>query len=84
MKRTLHGVVALVAVLLLQAPSAWAQVDRATLTGIVKDPSDAIIAKAQVTVTSLATGAMRPQRSRVEKTTCHVNRMDILLGDHIP
>ena len=58
MKRTLPGTLVVVAVLLLHVASAWAQVDRATLTGIVKDPSDAIIAKAQVTVTSLATGVV--------------------------
>ena len=58
MKRTLHGMLALVAVFLLNVPAASAQVDRATLTGIVKDPSDAVIAKAQVTVTSLATGVV--------------------------
>jgi outer membrane receptor protein involved in Fe transport len=39
------------------APPALAQVDRATLTGIVRDPSDAVIAKAQVKVTNLATNA---------------------------
>jgi outer membrane receptor protein involved in Fe transport len=36
--------------------SAFAQVDRATLTGIIRDPSDAVIPKAKVTVTSIATG----------------------------
>jgi len=46
MKRTLHGLLAFVAVFLLHTPVAWAQVDRATLTGIVTDPSDAVIAKA--------------------------------------
>ena len=58
MKRTLHGLLALVAVFLLHIPAALAQVDRATLTGIVKDPSDAVIPDAQVTVTSLATGVV--------------------------
>ena len=57
MKRTLHGLLALVAVFLLHTP-AWAQVDRATLTGIVKDPSDAVIPQAQVTVTNIANGVV--------------------------
>jgi outer membrane receptor protein involved in Fe transport len=58
MKRTLHGVIALVVVFLLHAPVAFAQVDRATLTGIVKDPSGAVIPGAQVTVTNIATGVV--------------------------
>ena len=58
MKRTLHGLLALVAVFLLHVPAPAAQVDRATLTGIVRDPSDAVIPKAQVTVTSLANGVV--------------------------
>ena len=41
MKRTLHGMLALVAVFLLHVPDASAQVDRATLTGIVRDPAAA-------------------------------------------
>ena len=41
MKRTLHGMLALVAVFLLHVPAARAQVDRATLTGIVKDSGGA-------------------------------------------
>ncbi len=40
------------------ATAVWAQVDRATVTGIVKDPSDAPIPKAAVKVTSLATNAV--------------------------
>ncbi len=45
------------AALLLCASTASAQVDRATLTGVVRDGSDAVLPKAKVTVTSLATGA---------------------------
>lgn len=49
-----------IALLLLAAigfPSlAAAQVDRATITGAVKDPSGSVIAGAKVTVTSIATG----------------------------
>ena len=45
-----------VAALLLCASVADAQVDRATLTGVVRDASDAVLPKARVTITSLATG----------------------------
>ena len=45
----------LVTALLLNAAAASAQVDRATLTGVVRDASDAVIPNAKVTVTSLAT-----------------------------
>jgi outer membrane receptor protein involved in Fe transport len=45
-----------VLVFLLSAGLAHAQVDRATLSGIVRDPSDAVIQNARVTVTNLATG----------------------------
>lgn len=46
----------LVALLALAATPAWAQVDRATLTGTVKDPSNAVIPKATVKITGVATG----------------------------
>jgi outer membrane receptor protein involved in Fe transport len=46
---------AFTAVVLVCATTAWAQVDRATLTGVVRDASDAVIPNARVTVTSLAT-----------------------------
>ena len=42
MKRTLHGMLALAAVCLLSTPSAFAQVDRAAVSGTVKDSSDAV------------------------------------------
>jgi hypothetical protein len=45
-------------VLLASAATAFAQVDRATLTGIVRDPSDSPIVGAQVKVTNLATNAV--------------------------
>lgn len=57
MSRTVRGARTLaVALILASATAAFAQVDRATLTGIVKDPSDAVIPGATVTVTNLATG----------------------------
>ena len=37
---------------------AFAQVDRATLTGSISDPSAGVIARASVTVTNLATGVV--------------------------
>ena len=73
MKRTLHGMLVLIAVCLLNVPHAFAQVDRATLTGIVKDPSDAVIPGAQVTVTGLANGAVTKVTTNVEGTYLALN-----------
>ena len=58
MLRRMSGVGMLAAMVFCVAPAISAQVDRATVTGIVKDPSEAVIAKAQVKVTSLATNAV--------------------------
>lgn len=56
------NVLRLALVLFLLTPSSlFAQVERATLTGVVRDPSDAVIPAATVKVTNLATG--------VEQTT---------------
>jgi outer membrane receptor protein involved in Fe transport len=44
------------AALLAIAVPAWAQVDRATLTGTIKDPSNAVIPQATVKATGIATG----------------------------
>jgi outer membrane receptor protein involved in Fe transport len=73
MKRMSRGLLALVAAFLLHVPGAFAQVDRATLTGIVKDPSDAAIPGAQVTVTSLATNV-------VQKATTNANGTYLVLN----
>jgi carboxypeptidase family protein/TonB-dependent receptor-like protein len=73
MKRTLHGLLALVAVFLLNVPAAWAQVDRATLTGIVRDPSDAVIQQAQVTVTNIANGVIAKTTTNNDGTYLVVN-----------
>jgi outer membrane receptor protein involved in Fe transport len=43
------------AAMVMSAAAASAQVDRATLTGVVRDASDAVVPNARVTVTSLAT-----------------------------
>ena len=55
MKRTLHGMLALIAVFLLHVPGAFAQVDRATLSGVVRDSGGGVVPGATVTVTNLAT-----------------------------
>ena len=55
MPRIARGLSVAAALLLLAAP-ARAQVDRATLTGTVTDPSNAVIPQARVIVTNLATG----------------------------
>src|SRR5580765_7691099 len=55
MKRTLHGMLALIAVLFLHAPNLSAQVDRATLSGVVRDTGGGVVPGATVTVTNVAT-----------------------------
>ena len=56
MNRTLHGLLATIAVfLLLPVPAARAQVDRATVSGVVKDTSGGVLPGATVLVTNLAT-----------------------------
>jgi hypothetical protein len=64
MRRTLHGVLVLCALLLLNGISARAQVDRATLSGIVKDFDGGIVPGATVIVTSLATSVESRQQTR--------------------
>jgi hypothetical protein len=54
MKRTLHGMLVLIAVSLLYTPAA-AQVDRATLSGVVKDTDGGVVPGATVVVINLAT-----------------------------
>src|SRR5216110_1084924 len=55
MKRTLHGTLALIAVFSLLAPAVSAQVDRATLSGVVRDSGGGVVPGATVTVTNIAT-----------------------------
>ena len=55
MKRTLHGMLALIAVFSLLVPNLAAQVDRATLSGVVRDTGGGVVPGATVTVTNLAT-----------------------------
>ena len=61
MKRTLHGMLALFAVFLLHAQIASAQVDRATLSGVVRDTGGGVVPGATVTVTNLATNIEQHQ-----------------------
>jgi hypothetical protein len=55
MKRMLHGMLAFVAVFLVYVPAALAQVDRATLSGVVRDTGGGVVPGATVTVTNVAT-----------------------------
>ena len=52
---------------------AHAQVDRATLTGIVRDPSDAVISAAKVRITSLATNSVASATTSNDGTYLVVN-----------
>ncbi|MGH9382672.1 MAG: TonB-dependent receptor [Vicinamibacterales bacterium] len=56
MSRVIERTGIIVAALLVCAATAFAQVDRATLTGVIRDASEAVLPKAKVTITSLATG----------------------------
>ncbi len=49
--------------LLLAAPGAWAQVRSATITGLVTDPTGAVIPGADVIVTETATSVSYPSKS---------------------
>src|SRR5215212_8862252 len=53
--------------------AAYAQVDRATLTGIVKDPSAAVVATAKVMITSLATNSVATATTSNDGTYLVVN-----------
>src|SRR5258706_2873223 len=55
MKRTLHGVAVALAVLWLFVPDASAQVDRASVSGTVKDTTDSVVPGATVTARNVAT-----------------------------
>src|SRR5436309_7179140 len=55
MRRMLYGLLVVLAALLLHAPTAAAQVDRAALTGTVKDTSNAVVPGATVTARNAAT-----------------------------
>ena len=63
MKRMSHGLMLMVAVFLLHVPLAFAQVDRATLAGVVKDSTGGVVPGATVTVTNLATNLETHQQT---------------------
>ena len=63
MKRILRGALVSSALCLLATAPAWAQVDRATLTGLVKDSNGGVLPGATVVVTSLATDAESHQQT---------------------
>jgi hypothetical protein len=75
MKSTRCGRAAACAIFLLHAVTTWAQVDRATLTGTVKDPQDALIPKAQVTITNLATNVVAKVTTNDDGTYLALNLM---------
>jgi outer membrane receptor protein involved in Fe transport len=74
MSRKVHAASAIAVLLLLAcAATAPAQVDRATLSGVVRDPSDAVIPRAQVSVTNLATGVAATVTTTSDGTYLVVN-----------
>lgn len=76
MPRPIPCATAIVILLLLaSATTARAQVDRATLSGVVRDPTSAVIPKARITVTSLATDAASRTTTTAEGTYLIVNLM---------
>jgi outer membrane receptor protein involved in Fe transport len=78
-RRTL-GSLATICFVLATAAAATAQVDRATLTGIVRDPSNAAIPQAKVSVTSLATGVVSTATATNDGTYLIVN---LLPGEYL-
>jgi hypothetical protein len=47
--------IAVLLVLILQASSVWAQMSRGTITGIVTDPTGAVVPRVAITITSIET-----------------------------
>src|SRR5215213_8100945 len=73
MLRKMFRATSQVVMALCLAATAYAQVDRATLTGVVRDPSNAVIARAQVKVTSLATNSVNTVPTTNDGTYLVVN-----------
>lgn len=65
---------------IVPAAGVMAQVDRATLTGVVRDPSNAVIPQAKVTVLSIATGVPATATTTADGTYLVVN---LLPGDYV-
>ena len=73
MLRRLHAASAALILVLLSTGTAFAQVDRATLTGVVRDPSDAVLTATTVTVLNTATGVEQAVTTSGEGTYLVVN-----------
>ena len=67
MKRMSHGVMLMVAVFLLHVPLAFAQVDRATVAGVVKDSSGGVVPHSSSKLPVMFT---RMSGTMSELTTC--------------
>jgi outer membrane receptor protein involved in Fe transport len=59
--------------LLITASASWAQVDRATLTGVVRDPQNAVVPGVTVKVTHVATGVETVTQSTADGAYLIVN-----------
>jgi len=59
--------------LLLTATASWAQVDRATLTGVVRDPQNAVVPSATIKLTHVATGVQATTTSTADGAYIVVN-----------
>lgn len=73
MSRLIQRASTIAALWLVFAATTYAQVDRATLTGVVRDPSDAVVPKAKVIVTSIATGVASTVTTTADGTYLVVN-----------
>src|SRR5216684_324218 len=59
LRRVAFSILAILAIAILSAGPAYAQVSGATLSGTITDPSGAAIAGAKLTITNTATGVSR-------------------------
>ena len=73
MVRRCFAAAATVAALIVSASLAFAQVDRATLTGTVQDPQGAVVRDAQIKVTNLGTNSVATARTNDQGTYLVVN-----------
>jgi hypothetical protein len=75
MRRILHCVLVASALVMLSHTSTFAQVDRATLSGLIKDSSGGVLPGATVVVTSLTTGQETRQQT-AESGTYQINNLN--------
>jgi hypothetical protein len=86
MSRKIHAGVAVLLLLLLVAAPARAQVDRATLSGVVKDSAGAVVPGATVTLTNVSTNVASSQPTSESGTYLFLNlipatyRLDVELS----